>query len=400
MNILFLASNFPDPVNETWAPWNKRAVDAVLEYANPVVIAPRPFAPPFSKFFKIPNKGTSYGYPVYYPRFVYLLPKRIFYCITGKSYEYFVGRFIKKKVGSGQIEKPDIIHALHPYLDGYGGVSIAKDLSVPLVVTVHSPNNLKACPKRVLSVLQNADKVITVAEFLRTKLIDIGILEEKVEYVSLGVDTRRFRPLDRSDSMEILRKYDIDEEDVVILYVGRLSAEKNLESLVKSVPIILNNAPSEIRRHIKFVIVGKGPEEKNLRKIVSGLGVGDHVLFVGGLNHNSMELNVWYGIADIFVLPSLSEGKPVAVYEAMSSGCAIVASGINGILEQVFEGVNGFLIPPGDVDTLVTKILYLLDNPKELDRMKKASRELIFKLGYTWDKYRESIKRIYENLGG
>ncbi|ADT84907.1 glycosyltransferase [Thermococcus barophilus] len=397
MRIIFLASNFPDPVNKTWAPWNKSAVDSVLEFAEPIVIAPRPFAPPFSKFSKIPKYNRHFGYPVHYPRFLYLLPKSLFYCLTGESYRCFVGRYILKGVEQGNIQKPDVIHALHPYLDGYGSVPIAKKLKVPLVVTVHSPNNLKVCSKKVLSALEHADKIVAVAKFIVKKLEDIGISGEKIEYISLGVNTEEFKPLSEKDSQIVVSKYKIDPTDRVILYVGRLTKNKNIKTLLLAIWEVFRTSP-KLRANTKIVIVGDGPERDSLQKLVKELGLSKNVIFTGLVSHDSRELRELYGIADIFVLPSFSEGKPVALYEAMSSGCAIIASNVGGIPEQVFDNINGFLIHPNDVNGLARKLIYLLENEKDLERMKRESRKLIFELGYTWEEYEKRIRQVYEYI--
>ena len=109
-------------------------------------------------------------------------------------------------------------------------------------------------------------------------------------------------------------------------------------------------------------------------------------------------LSEWYRVADIFVLPSFSEGKPIAIYEAMASECAIIASNVNGIPEQVENGVNGFLIKPGNTEDIMKKMIYLLKNRDILGKMKRRSRELIFEHGYTWDSYVKRVTKIYEEL--
>lgn len=396
MKIIFLASNFPDPVNKTWAPWNKSAVDSVLDFAEPIVITPRPFASPFSKFSKIPKYNENFGYPVHYPRFLYLLPKSLFYCLTGESYRYFVGRYVLKGIKQGIIQKPEVIHALHPYLDGYGSVPIAKKLKVPLVITVHSPNNLKICSKKVLSALKSADKVVVIAKFLANELIEIGIPEEKVNYISLGVNPEEFKPLNRDVSKIVIPKYKLSANDKIVLYVGQLIPRKNLKTLLKAISLILRELSEDIKKNVKFVIVGDGPEKNALHKLTYELKISNYVTFTGRVSFE--ELKEWYGVADIFILPSFSEGKPVALYEAMSSGCAIIASNVGGIPEQVFDNINGFLIHPKDVNGLARKLIYLLENEKELERMKKESRKLIFELGYTWEEYEKRIRQVYESL--
>ena len=238
--------------------------------------------------------------------------------------------------------------------------------------------------------------MITIAEFLKKDLINIGLPEEKVEHISLGVDPNEFKPLKLEDSKIVIQKYEVTPENIIVLYVGQLIPRKNVKTLLQAIPIVLQKLPQEIKRNVKFVIVGGGPEEKKLQKLALELNISDRVIFTGKVPFE--ELKEWYGIADIFVLPSLSEGKPVVIYEAMSSECAIIASNINGIPEQVFDNVNGFLISPNDTQDLTTKILYLLENPQELERMKKESRQLLFRLGYTWESYGQNIKQIYNSL--
>ena len=102
-----------------------------------------------------------------------------------------------------------------------------------------------------------------------------------------------------------------------------------------------------------------------------------------------------YAVADIFVLPSLSEGRPTVINEAMACGCAIVASDISGIPEQVTDGYNGFLVPPRDPAALSEKIACLAESESEIARMGRNSRQKLLDEGVTWERYADRVTGVY-----
>ena len=140
MKVLTVASNFPDQYYQTIAPWSKLQVDAIYRYTDVdvEVIVPRPFTIPLSivpyyKFAYLPTKTISdTGYTLHYPRFLYLIPKKMFFGATGEMYSYFMNKYIFKN-----IKKPDLLHARFTYLDGYGLLKICKKWNIPLVIDIH-----------------------------------------------------------------------------------------------------------------------------------------------------------------------------------------------------------------------------------------------------------------------
>jgi GalNAc-alpha-(1->4)-GalNAc-alpha-(1->3)-diNAcBac-PP-undecaprenol alpha-1,4-N-acetyl-D-galactosaminyltransferase len=165
----------------------------------------------------------------------------------------------------------------------------------------------------------------------------------------------------------------IDIQENQILTVGRLSIEKGHKFLI--------DAFSKIHRikDWKLVLVGDGPERENLEQLAKNLGIGDRVEFLGHLKNFSKPLTQ----ASIFVLPSLKEGFPNALIEAMAMGKACISSDFfEGENEIVEEGINGLLFKPGNVDELHLALLKLIDNPDLRTRIGIKASEIAVKLAF------------------
>ena len=134
----------------------------------------------------------------------------------------------------------------------------------------------------------------------------------------------------------------------------------------------------------------------NLQKLSKELNIQEIVTFKGELR--GKELENWYSVADLFILPSLTEGKPVVIYEAMSSECAVIATNVGGIPDQVKDNHTGFLLEPGDIDDLTNKIKYLLENEDVMKKMGEEGRKLVIKEGWTWEGYAERISNLYREI--
>ncbi|MGD0229337.1 MAG: glycosyltransferase [Syntrophorhabdales bacterium] len=182
------------------------------------------------------------------------------------------------------------------------------------------------------------------------------------------------------------------------IYVGRLSAEKNVDTLLL--------AFSRVKRgntradNWGLIIVGDGPERDRLNRLVSGLALKD-VYFTGGQPWNKVP--AYYALSDVFVLPSFSEPWGLVVNEAMVCGLPVVVSDRCGAAyDLVMDGENGFVFDPADVDTLFGRLSYFLDASEELDRMGARSREIIsgFTPLHAAQQMQEGLQRVRNVLLG
>jgi glycosyltransferase involved in cell wall biosynthesis len=387
IDIFAMASNHPDPINKYWATFNQFSIESIVKNRiNVKAIIPRPFVPFFSKYAKIPNADIKGLYPKYYPRFFYFYPKKIFYGISGESYSKCIVKYLENS-----FSPPDLIHAFHIYLDGYGVLKYCKKHNLPLIVTAHGSIlrdiwNWKNIRRKIKKTLDYSSIIHCVSKYQANLAYERFVDSSKIEIVHLGVDINKFR---LRESMPIKKELKITGEKI-ILYVGQLIKRKGVEYLIKSLKKI---SP---KYEIKCIIIGEGKEKKNLIKLSRKLSVDKFVIFKGKVTEK--ELLNWYSISDIFIMPSLNEPWGLVCTEAMASECAIIASRVGGIVEQVKDGNNGYLVEKQNPEELYDKISYLLDNPDIINKMKRNSRKIVIQNGWTNENYAIKMKKIYSNL--
>jgi glycosyltransferase involved in cell wall biosynthesis len=145
----------------------------------------------------------------------------------------------------------------------------------------------------------------------------------------------------------------IENGEVVVGFIGRLTEQKGVEYLIEAISII-----SASNNNIKFVIVGDGVLKSALENQANKLGLYN-IIFTGFQRNVPQYLQLF----DIFVLPSLFEGLPVSVLEAFASGIAVVATKVSGTPEVVHDGINGFLVEPKNAKQLAEKLQILINDP-------------------------------------
>jgi glycosyltransferase involved in cell wall biosynthesis len=188
----------------------------------------------------------------------------------------------------------------------------------------------------LLRLIAGCTVVATMGESARSSLIDRGIDESRIRILRPSVDTRRFAP----SSNPADPRYDI-------VTVGELIPRKRIGDLIRAA------AELRARRHdLQVGIVGAGPLEVELRHLVSQLGVTEHIAFLGFRE----DVQAIYRTARIFALTSASEGLPIAMLEAMSSGLPPVVSDVGEVGGFIRDGENGLLFPAGDVDALTARL--------------------------------------------
>jgi len=158
------------------------------------------------------------------------------------------------------------------------------------------------------------------------------------------------------------------ENEYIVGYVGRLSEEKGLQYLIEAGLLLKGQGEA-----FKILIIGDGSKRKELEDLAKGKGLENEIIFTGFQN----DVEKWLPALDVFVLPSLTEGTPMALLEAMSAGIPPIASAVGGIPKVVEDGVNGFLVAPGDFRMISEKVMALKKNPDHRKRMASESVKLI-----------------------
>jgi glycosyltransferase involved in cell wall biosynthesis len=208
--------------------------------------------------------------------------------------------------------------------------------------------------------LRNAAAVIATTEALKAQVRAIAP-KARVELIPNGVDTARFAPGGR-------RRAAVDP--LRVLYVGRLSAEKNVATAVRAMASV--RASASAAPAVTLRVVGAGPLERALREQAGESGAPDRLTFGGVVDQG--DLPAEYAAADAFVLPSLTEGHPKALIEAMSCGLPCVVSNRGGNLTLVEHEVTGLLFDPERPDQLAACLERLRDDPALAARLGAAAR--------------------------
>ena len=172
----------------------------------------------------------------------------------------------------------------------------------------------------------------------------------KLVRIPNAVETERFRAPTR-DRASVMAEFGWNPDDQLVISVGRLEPEKNYPALVEAIGKIGQTFPG-----VRCLIAGDGTRRRDLVTQVESLHLGDRVVLPG----SRKDIPDLVGAADVFVLPSLKEGLPLALLEAMASGRAVVVTSVGGMAEVIRDGENGLVVPPGSPNRLAEAISRLL----------------------------------------
>jgi glycosyltransferase involved in cell wall biosynthesis len=202
--------------------------------------------------------------------------------------------------------------------------------------------------------LRLCDSVVTVCGEFATTLEGLGVRRDRISVVHNSVNTDVHWPYEKL-SEQARHQWKVSLGEHVVISAGRLSPEKGHAYLIDAVSAIVSMSP-EVK--LKVLIAGSGPSEKKLKEQVSEKGLNQRVKLIG----HCSDLDGLFSIADLFVLPSLSEGSPNVLLESMAARVPIVATKVGGVTELVKNGESAILVPPADSESLKTAMLELLTN--------------------------------------
>ena len=272
---------------------------------------------------------------------------------NGRAMYYSVRKLVKELHKTSPF---DVILASWAYPDAYAASLLAKDLGIPFVVNVlgsdiNALTKLPALRLQIIETLNKSHRVISVSHALCETVLKLGVAPEKVVVQHNGVDGVKFKLQDR---IQVRERLGLPADRNIILYVGNWVPEKGVDILVQAI----GKLRSMGRTDVLLTLVGSGPLEPKLKEIVATLGIEAQVRFCGRKSH--IEVPDWMAAADIFCLPSLREGCPNVILEALSCGRPVVASRVGGVPELLDER-NGIMTLAGDPDLLATALSQALD---------------------------------------
>ncbi|UCH58472.1 MAG: glycosyltransferase family 4 protein, partial [Anaerolineales bacterium] len=201
------------------------------------------------------------------------------------------------------------------------------------------------------------------------------IQPDKIIVIANGINLSHVEQLEEYEQIKLRQQIGIKREDFLLLTVARLRTQKGHTYLLEAIPSIIECFPNTV-----FVFAGEGDLSAELKEKARSLGIQDAIRFLG----NRTDVPKLLNIADGFVLPSLSEGLPLSLLEAMRAGLPVVATKLEGIEEIIRDGENGLLVEPADPKGLSQAIIRLLSN-EELRKRLGSAGEALIKEQYTID---------------
>lgn len=291
----------------------------------------------------------------------------------------------------------DLVHS-HDWLVAQAGVLLKKGLDLPLLATIHATeagrmHGIHTPIQRYIHqqewfLTYEAWRVIVCSHYMHHEVRRLfNLPEDKLDVIPNGIEYRKFDF--EFDRMPFRRRFALDHEKLV-MFVGRMVPEKGAQVLIEAAPTVLAQFPDA-----KFVVVGRGGFQEELRHRVAQLGLGSKVMFPGYVDDDTL-LRI-YKSADCAVFPSLYEPFGIVALEGMAARLPTVVSDAGGLAEIVEHQVSGITTYTGNADSLAWGILEVLRNPEHAHQMGQAAFRRVEEV-FNWPAIARQTGQVYARI--
>lgn len=296
---------------------------------------------------------------------------------------------------------PQIIHIHTEGGAGWEGLLCARSLDTSVVSTSHTflahPKylkhvrmaNLKMAEKFTWNyclLFHNRVKLVICPSKAMAKELKSHGLETRTKVISNGINLNKFN---LQPNREIVSKYELNNDKVNLIYVGRVSVEKSLDVVIKAINKINNH-------NFKLTIIGSGPDSDKLKNLTKKLNLEKKINFIGQIPHDTLINSGLLKSADIFVTASKTENQPVSIMEAMAAGLPTVSVKALGIPELVKHKQNGFLAEPDNTQEIGSYLEKLISDQQLREKMAQKSLQLIKK--HSLDNVAKQLTKTYKSV--
>jgi glycosyltransferase involved in cell wall biosynthesis len=293
----------------------------------------------------------------------------------------------------------------HDWLSVIGGITVKKESKLPLAFHVHSTeygrtlgNGSSVVSNIELRGAKMADVIVTVSYAMKDELIQLGFPRERIQVCYNGVDPKKYNPenVSKENVKRVRESYGIKDDDLMLLFLGRLVGVKGVDKLIMSIPHLLNRYP-----RVKLVIVGVGELQEYMVNLTRTMRLDDYVKF--NFNFISEEERILhYAACDVAVFPSYYEPFGIVALEAMAMEKPVVvgASGVSGMREIVVccsEEQCGFHIDPNNPSDIAWGIMSALESPEKRKWLGKNGRKRVLQ-EFTWSRISKKTLELYEQM--
>ena len=286
------------------------------------------------------------------------------------------------------IEKPDVIHAHSPALNGLAALKAGKKSGLPVVYEIRAfwedaavdhgtckENDLRYKLTRALEsyVVKQADAVTTICQGLKKDLIERGVSEQKLTVIPNAVNIEQFELIKGKDQA-LLAELGLQNAQV-LGFLGSFYAYEGLDLLIKALPAIIAQQPNT-----KVLLVGGGPQVENLKQLVHELHLQDAVIFTGRVPHS--EVGKYYSLVDLLVYPRKAMRltdlvTPLKPLEAMAQGKLVLASNVGGHHELIDQGKTGYMFEADDIAELSKTALQVFSDRENWPHIIQQGRDYV-----------------------
>lgn len=293
--------------------------------------------------------------------------------------------------------KLDVCHIHTPFAMGMAGILFGRRHGIPVLYTNHidyvayaKVSWMKIFPSAFVKLYlrffaNRCSRVIAPSRKIENMLKDYGA-KKPIAVLSTGINLKAFKKLDEAKKA-LREKLQLPQDSKILLYVGRLTREKNIEFLLKA----FKAATQKSGLKVIFLLVGGGPYEQEIKERVKNLEVADAVKFAGLIPHS--EIPLYYQGSDIFVFASHTDTQGIVMLEAAASGLPILALKDEAFEGMVFDKQNGFLLEDS-AEIFANHILLLLQNPNLYQRFSENSLKIV--QGFSEESQTKKLVQIYE----
>ncbi len=401
MHIIWITTQFPQGKNNLNGIFIYRTVKELSKYYNITVISLYPALPPVFSILKNPlnwkyfftERKKIFPSKMVPPddlnntKVIYIKYPRLWRGKLNFSegwFAYFFSKNIFKKI----IQPDTILHANWLFPEAKLAYFLSKRFNIPFIVTLRGVDVRTAISgkrnwKEAKNILQCANKVTSVSRALLEKCISKDIISEnKKTYITHNI--YEFDKFYIKNKMQSRNALNLLGDEKVILFVGSLVKGKNVSSLIKAFSLL-----QKIKPRTRLLIIGSGEEKKPLNELVIREKL-KNVDFLGKILPD--HLVDYYNAADVFCLPSFSEGLPNVIIESMLCGTPVVGSSVDEIPYIIKEGINGFLVDPYSVPDIAEKLKKVLSIQWDRDKIRMDMSFLSEK------EVLNEYKNLYENI--
>jgi len=350
LNVLIATSIFPNSEEVNKGIYIFHQATALSKYCNVKVVAPVPYFPgrlkskTYGLYSRIPKRETIDGLEVMHPR-VFITPKfgRYLYGLLYALSLFHIMSGLKRNF------VPDVIIGYWVYPDGFANVLLAKLLKLPIILGGRGCDVNNAGEDRIKRImvswaLRSSDRVMAVSSNMKQKMIQLGVPGEKIAVIPNGLHEIFVKHAGKKGNAR-----SDDDKKKTILYCGRFSSEKGVEYLLKAARIL-----KEQNVAFRLLLVGSGAQESVLKELATQYDLEGIIQFEDEIPYSNVPALMCS--ADIFCLPSLREGWPNVVMEALACGLPVVASRVGGVPELLVDERCGMMVAAENEEELAAAL--------------------------------------------